>query len=595
RREYVPRIYIFKHDSYVLEGETAELHARVISLSEVNVEWSKGSEIKQSARTTKSSRKGEYVLEIRKCKLEDGGEYTFKANNKYGDRSVNVNLHVERVKEKEGQSLRMQSVERSRIEYPLIDIWQEPNKPPAFSHILRTRVVQAGSSVKLTCTATGRPTPKISWFKGSVDITNDDKYINSCNHGSNTLQILRATVSDSGLYACRAENSLGSADTSSQLFVQGGYSSRTSRREKYSESTSEYYSSSRRTTHETLTHSYESSANSDQMKSRQRREISYAPSINEDISSITLFEGAVLQMRSNISGRPKPKISWYKNNDLISIDERVQQSYENNEALLTVNPINIYDSGEYIVVAENDQGKVSSTAVVEVRHFISSSYPPATDSQESDVGQVSSQTESVKEATKVDNDYLVIEDVLKSADLVNIEDQVEAIDSSQIEPSHPNIRITKHLYGTILCSGDALRLSCEIDGKSPYTAIWYRNNRVIPENPDFIKTTEDNCVIVSVSEMYPEDTGTFTLELKGDTDEVYAKSTCSIYVYEEDDASLINPLVAKHLSSQNVKVGETAMFKVSTNVPCQAQWTFEEKPICELPAQSRNILSDFNG
>lgn len=605
-RDYVPRIYIFKHDTYVLEGETAELSARVVSLGDVSVKWVKGSEVRLSNRISKRSHNKTYYIEIRKCSMEDEGAYTFVASNQYGDKTVNVNLHVQEVRTKE-KPLPGPAYERRVREYSLIDIWQEPNKGPFFMHVLRARVLQSGQPVKLSCTVTGRPTPKISWFKGSVDITNDENYFTSNNHGVVTLEISRAAVSDTGSYRCHAENSMGSADTTCQLLVQGFASGKYSRHvERLAETHLE--SVDRRMTSSRTTYSRESvsTSRSEYMSTRssitveednfavsqkKRQRIAYPPTIEEHIEPVTLFEGAVLQMRCVMSGRPRPDITWSRDGEVISVDNRIKQEYHNNVAQLTINPVSVYDSGEYKMAASNEAGSVSSSATVDVRSYGAARHS-MTVKEEAKLLQVQSETADEPSTNGFEElvvDRAPIDDRLgqdfKSPEVVKEE---PAMDETKSQLS--SCMITKHLDSCILKTGQPLTMRCEIQGvetENELSAIWKRNDRIVPENPDFTKSLDARSAALTVTEMFPEDSGTFSVEIRKKDAELVGISACTVCVYDEDDPQVQDPLIKSFIRSATVEQGETAKFSANLKQQCEARWNFNGQPIeqsskCEI-------------
>ena len=69
-------------------------------------------------------------------------------------------------------------------------------------------------NVTIACTATGKPSPKITWSKAVESLPGDRIKVQS-----GTLQIYSVTKKDGGIYICKAENILGSATDTSQLTV----------------------------------------------------------------------------------------------------------------------------------------------------------------------------------------------------------------------------------------------------------------------------------------------------------------------------------------------------------------------------------------
>lgn len=97
RRDAAPRFVRKPRNQHVIEGETAEFHCIIIASSPPVVSWYNGTqEIKQSIKFMKKYSNNSYRLEIKRCDMEDKGEYIIKAVNSYGEREYNPYLTVER-------------------------------------------------------------------------------------------------------------------------------------------------------------------------------------------------------------------------------------------------------------------------------------------------------------------------------------------------------------------------------------------------------------------------------------------------------------------------------------------------------------------
>jgi hypothetical protein len=77
--------------------------------------------------------------------------------------------------------------------------------------------VKIGENVILSCNAEGNPEPVLTWTKDEAAL----KYTNRVRLSSNnrTLNIEFIKESDSGLYACSAENILGADEATAQVDV----------------------------------------------------------------------------------------------------------------------------------------------------------------------------------------------------------------------------------------------------------------------------------------------------------------------------------------------------------------------------------------
>ena len=97
RRDAMPRFVRKPRNQNVLEGNSAEFSCIIIAVSTPVISWFHGSdEIKQSTKHMKKYNRDSYTLEVKRCSMEDKGEYIIKAINSYGEREYNAFLNVDR-------------------------------------------------------------------------------------------------------------------------------------------------------------------------------------------------------------------------------------------------------------------------------------------------------------------------------------------------------------------------------------------------------------------------------------------------------------------------------------------------------------------
>ena len=65
------------------------------------------------------------------------------------------------------------------------------------------RSVSEGESANFTCTATGVPTPKITWYKNGKQVSGSSYKIISVTANSSQLTIKNVSIADQGYYECR--------------------------------------------------------------------------------------------------------------------------------------------------------------------------------------------------------------------------------------------------------------------------------------------------------------------------------------------------------------------------------------------------------
>ena len=75
----------------------------------------------------------------------------------------------------------------------------------------------------MTCRLMGSPSPVVTWFKNTIEITAgpDIRLTYQPDSGACSMEILEVFPDDAGEIVCRAVNQFGEAMTSATLIVQG--------------------------------------------------------------------------------------------------------------------------------------------------------------------------------------------------------------------------------------------------------------------------------------------------------------------------------------------------------------------------------------
>ena len=79
--------------------------------------------------------------------------------------------------------------------------------------------VTVGSTATFNCTASGDPTPTLTWSYSNQQLSSGGRILIS--PSGESLRILNAQQSDEGVYVCEAENQVGSDTAQVSLDVQG--------------------------------------------------------------------------------------------------------------------------------------------------------------------------------------------------------------------------------------------------------------------------------------------------------------------------------------------------------------------------------------
>ncbi|XP_057286174.1 myosin light chain kinase, smooth muscle isoform X4 [Pezoporus wallicus] len=206
-------------------GATARFEGKVRGYPEPQITWYRnGHPVAEGDRyAVDHSIRGIFSLIIKGVQEGDGGKYTCEAANDGGVRQVTVELTVEGNPMKKyslpssaktpGARLTVSSVEHRP------SIWGE--SPPKFATKPNRVVVREGQTGKFSCKITGRPQPQVTWFKGDLQLQQNERFNMFEKTGIQFLEIQNAQLSDSGIYTCTVVNSAGKASVSAELTVQG--------------------------------------------------------------------------------------------------------------------------------------------------------------------------------------------------------------------------------------------------------------------------------------------------------------------------------------------------------------------------------------
>ncbi|XP_070206683.1 contactin-2-like isoform X2 [Littorina saxatilis] len=169
--------------------------------------------------------------------------------------------------------------------------------PPYFDQDPRTHVLALkGGSAKLLCKARGSPKPSLLWYKGRDIIAWADRI----HIAKYALRIDRVVKSDKGVYRCEASNKHGKKWVNYTLSVVA------------------------------------------------------PPHFHRDPNTTLLAsEGEEVKFRCKALGKPRPHVFWYKGNDLVGLNDRINTS----KYALHIDPVAKSDEGVYRCEASNEYGK----------------------------------------------------------------------------------------------------------------------------------------------------------------------------------------------------------------------------------------------
>uniref|UniRef100_A0A8C2J0A8 Sidekick cell adhesion molecule 1a n=1 Tax=Cyprinus carpio TaxID=7962 RepID=A0A8C2J0A8_CYPCA len=186
----------------------------------------------------------------------------------------------------------------------------------------RKMMGEVEKSVDIQCQARGVPMPKLEWYKDAVPLSklNNPRYKVISSMG---LQVRKLQPSDAGIFQCFARNSAGEAQVHTYLDIT-----------------------------------------------------SMAPGFTAAPVDITVTDGAVATFTCQVSGAPKPAITWKRGKILASGSVQIPRFTLLESGGLQIQPVVLQDTGMYTCYAANSERAINASASLTVWSRTSISRPP---------------------------------------------------------------------------------------------------------------------------------------------------------------------------------------------------------------------------
>lgn len=458
------------------------------------------------------------------------------------------------------------------------DLWKEPDAKATFTFKLRPRLIQVGISVKLLCCLAGRPTPKVQWFKNSTPISQSDhRYSIDHSAGVCTLEIAACSLSDAGTYYCKAENALGSDETSCHLTVEEC---------KY--------------TPPKALLKEQGLASPTPRQSVVRGPKLESPKFERKFANHQLVSvGDIVSLRASFSGFPQPNIEWLKNGEPVGPTVSIRNT--DFDTCLTISSIELGDEGEYSCRLTNSAGMEITKCQIEIEKPKEIKKPVKvhkdTNNKKKEVKindkpeqirQLEPEPESTKELeTGVESEPVKEPEPEAKKEVEPVKEAEKTVAETVKSANSNKFGFLKHIISQNLIEGQPLVLEAEVFGTEPLEVVWLRNGKEIPENPDFLKEKKDNLYRLIVSEIFPEDSGVFSVELFSVTANKAILSSCSVVVKAADEPELDPKFL---IFPQNINVDEGSPINVNCSLdgtkPILVKWFKNNEELVE----SKRIL-----
>uniref|UniRef100_A0A8C5R3K2 Ig-like domain-containing protein n=1 Tax=Leptobrachium leishanense TaxID=445787 RepID=A0A8C5R3K2_9ANUR len=270
-------------------GEPANFECHVTGTQPIRVTWAKDNrEIRPGGNYKISFTENRAHLKIIKVGKVDSGVYTCYASNEVGKDSCSATLG--------GQ------------------------EPPRFVKKLESsKVIKQGDSDRVDCKIAGSPEIKVVWFKNDTEIQHGGKYSLSFVDSVAVLEILNASIEDSGDYTCEAHNDAGSASCSTSIKVKE------------------------------------------------------PPVFIAKPEPVLTLKGVDVTLKSELQGTAPFDVSWYKDRREIKSSKKFKIITENYLASIHILKVDSGDIGEYQCKASNDVGSDTCLCSIKLKdppHFV---------------------------------------------------------------------------------------------------------------------------------------------------------------------------------------------------------------------------------
>ncbi|XP_076824179.1 palladin-like isoform X7 [Clavelina lepadiformis] len=491
---------------------------------------------------------------------------------------------------------------------------------PVFHKPLRDISTSQGECVVLECRVKGQPPPSITW-KREGDVIEDCPDFRMLHRGEvATLVIGEAFPEDTGIFTCEAINQAGSSYTSCKLVVKGrGYHSISTKSAAAASSSyhhprpTQVLPAQRHSSDET--HNFktekdqviaEVAQNAAVPKQQERQEykistfeqrlmneIEYrlerTPPVNEDpedaifeevpeaeqttpgftstLKNFKAMDGTSAKFVCRVSGKPKPKIYWFKDGKQISKRSQhyLQRTDDEGGYELHIPHLCMEDDGNYTALAANPQGSVSSTGRLamisergaSVNNGVNS---PSLVKPSSPVTSMMSPRSAGAPSYGVTSPRLTSTKVLTATSPVEftykapVKGELAVDEESPVERYYRPTFIQKPSAETRSEEGKLVRFDVKVTGLPIPNLEWLINGRPVRQDAlHKILVRENNVHSLLLERVSPMDEGQYTITAKNKA----GTATTHVQLHVTPREQLTAPVFIQRLSAQCVAEGDS--------------------------------------
>jgi len=251
----------------------------------------------------------------------------------------------------------------------------------------------------------------------------------------------------------------------------------------------------------------------------------------------SLKDSSRLELKVQVKGDPDPMVTWTKDGKPIASSEIMEVKYKNSVASVIINEVFPEDGGKYTCKATNSKGSVETSSKVTI---------------------------------------------------IPMEKKTNGVNGSAASgPLAP--RVLKHVTSASVKDGEPVTLNCTLGGAEQYDVIWLHNEKEIKPSKDFEYKSAGQTHSLLITEIFPEDAGSYTCEAFNDIGECF--STCSLVV-DVPGEEVHAPVFTAFPASLTVAKAAAASFEATLNSPpATTSWMKDGKEVKEQPMKHRITAS----
>lgn len=299
----------------VIEGDAVQLEVVVAGTPKPSVEWTLDNQpVEESKRVHVMVQGDRHVLHIEKTKLDDEAEYVCVAKNDHGSVKCTCELLVD-----------------------------DRSTKPEFITELEDAKAAEGEDVKFVVELNGTPEPEVNWFKNNVLIEADNKHETGRENNLFFLTIHNCDIKDTSEIRCTAKNPAGEASSIANLIVD----------------------IKPKQVREEVTFTVAPKDEQPvEMTFNIPKDENVAPKFIQRLEDKEVVEGTRVDLEVEVTGNPKPTVSWLKDDQPLKSSNNVRIDLDNQIHTLSIVKASVDDEAEYTCIAKNYVGEDSCTSEV---------------------------------------------------------------------------------------------------------------------------------------------------------------------------------------------------------------------------------------